>query len=98
MITAEYPTVTPPLAPPPVAPPPVATEPPHSLPRILLGLILVVAAFDVCFWGANAMGFSLAVFVPVLAGAILVNRENPWRRSTVAILALLAGACFATAI
>ena len=42
MITAEYPTVTPPAAPPPVAPPPVATEPPHSLPRILLGLILVV--------------------------------------------------------
>ena len=98
MITAEHPTVIPPLAPPPVAPPPVATEPPHSLPRILLGLILVVAAFDVCFWGANGMGFSVAVFVPVLAGAILVNRANPWRRTTVAILALLAGACWAAMI
>jgi hypothetical protein len=98
MITAEYPTVTPPLAPPPVAPPPVAIEPPHSVPRILLGLILVVAAFDVCFWGASGMGLSVAVFIPLLAGAILMNRENPWRRSTVAILALLAGACFATMI
>jgi hypothetical protein len=83
---------------PPPAPPPVATEPPHSLPRILLGLIAVVAAFDICFWGANAMGFSVAVFVPVLASVILANRENPWRRSTVAILVLLAGACVAAAI
>jgi hypothetical protein len=90
---AEHPTVIP-----PPAPPPVATEPPYSLPRILLGLILVVAAFDVCFWGANEMGFSLAVFIPVLAGAILVDRENPWRRSTMAILALLAGACWAAVV
>lgn len=94
---AEHPTVIPPLTPPP-APPPVATEPPHSLPRILLGLILVVAAFDSCFWLADSMGFSVAVFVPVLAGAILLNRENPWRRSTAVILALLVGACWAAAV
>jgi hypothetical protein len=83
---------------PPSVPPPSAVEPPHSLPRILLGLIAVVAAFDICFWGANGMGFSVGVFVPVLAAAILANRVNPWRRSTLAILALLAGACWAAMI
>jgi hypothetical protein len=58
----------------------------------------VVVAFDSCFWLASGMGFSVAVFVPVLAAAILANRENPWRRSTVAICALLAGACFAAMV
>jgi hypothetical protein len=96
-ITAEHPTVVPPLTPPPVSPP-VATEPPHSLPRILLGLIAVVIAFDVCFWGISALGFSVGVFVPVLAAAIVANRENSWRRSSGAICVLLAGACWAAMI
>jgi hypothetical protein len=97
MTTLEHPTVMPPPVPP--APPRAALEPPASLPRILLGLVLVVAAFDSCFWQVNGMGFSVAVFVPVLAAAILANRTRPrWRRSTVAILALLAGACWAAAI
>jgi hypothetical protein len=94
MITAEHPTV---LPPPP--PPLIASEPPYGLEKILLGLILVVAAFDICFWNVNGMGFSVAVFVPVLAAAILANREKSgWRRSTAWICALLAGACWAAAI
>jgi hypothetical protein len=97
MTTLEHPTVMPPPVPP--APPRAGLEPPASLPRILLGLVLVVAAFDSCFWQVNGMGFSVAVFVPVLGAAILANRTRPrWRRSTVAILALLAGACWAAAI
>ena len=91
----EPPNIT--IVPPPVAPP-VAKEPPHSLPRILLGLIFIVAMFDLCFWGVDSMGLSVAVFVPMLAVAILVNRVNPWRRSTLVIVALLAGACWAAAI
>src|SRR5271167_1742754 len=94
MITAEHPTVIP-----PPTPPLYAAEPPFELRRVLLGLILVVAAFDVCFWGANGMGFSVGVFVPVLAAAILANRVGlAWRRSTVVICTLLAGACWAAMI
>jgi hypothetical protein len=94
MIIADHPTIIP-----PPTPPLSASEPPFELRKVLLGLILVVAAFDLCFWNVNGMGFSVAVFVPVLAAAILANREAPgWRPSTVIICALLAGACWAAAI
>ncbi len=86
----------------PPVPPTVAQAPsgePFSLPKILLGLILVVAGFDACFWAVSALGFSLAVFVPLLAGAILFNRQKgSFRRSTMVIGALLAGACVETVI
>ncbi len=45
------------------------------------------------------MGFSMAVFVLILVGAVLVNRESlPRRRSSRLIIALLAGALLETAI
>ena len=41
----------------PFAPEPrVRLEPPVRLPRLLLGLALAVAVFDLCFWGASALG------------------------------------------
>jgi len=81
----------------PFAPEPrVNLEPPVRLPRLLLGLALAVAIFDLCFWGASAMGFSLAVFALALAGIILGNRESTGkRRSTGLLLALLFGAALA---
>jgi hypothetical protein len=67
--------------------------------RLLLGLAVVVAANDICFWNANAMGFSVAVFVLVLTGVILLNRENGGeRRRTGIVLALVLGAAVAAAI
>jgi hypothetical protein len=96
MITTDHPTVIPP---PPPTPPHAVSEPPFSLRKVLLGLILVVAAFDICFWDVKGMGFSIAVFVPVLAAAILANRDKPFfHRSTIWICLLLAGACWAAAI
>ena len=58
-----------------------------------------MAIFDLCFWGADSMGFSVAVFVLALAGIILGNRESQGgtRRGRL-ILALLAGAAVAAAI
>ena len=77
-----------------------APEPPVALPRLLLGLALAVALFDLCFWNiADSPGFSFAVFFPALAGIILANRP-PGRGSSRRwiILALLAGAAFEAAI
>ena len=89
-----------PSAPPPFAPTPrVNPGPPIRLPRLLIGLALAVAIFDLCFWGADSMGFSVAVFVLALAGIILGNRESQvgTKRGRL-ILALLAGAAVAAAI
>jgi MFS family permease len=74
-------------------------EPPVRLPRLLLGLALAVAIFDLCFWGINVWGFSVAVFFPALAGIILGNRESlGGRRTTSLLMVLLAGAAVAAAI
>jgi hypothetical protein len=97
---AENSTVIPPSAPPAIPAPAPAAEPPYSLPRIFLGLLLTVAACDYVFLNGHTIGgLALTVFVPVWAGAILFNRSG-WtrRRSTLAIGALLAGACLAAAI
>jgi hypothetical protein len=76
--------------------PRVNLEPPVRLPRLLLGLALAVAIFDLCFWGASALGFSLAVFSVSLAGIILGNRESAGKRKTIVLLlALLVGAAVA---
>jgi hypothetical protein len=91
----EHPTVIPDVA----ASAPPSVEPPYSLPRILLGVVLAVATFDLCFWGANGMGFSVAVFTAVLAAVILANREKlPWRRTTLVLGMLLAGGCWAAVV
>jgi hypothetical protein len=74
------------------------TEPVIRLPRLLLGLALAVAVFDLCFWGANSMGFSVAVFVLALAGIILGNREIPGGKYTVLLLGLLIGSAFAATV
>jgi hypothetical protein len=96
---AEDPTVIPPSAPPTTPAPAPAAEPPYSLARIFAGLLLVCAGFDFCFWQVGGMGLSVAVFVPMLAAAVLLNREDrTLRRSTVALGVLLTGACVATAV
>jgi hypothetical protein len=86
----------------PDAPLPVAkvtAEPPVRLGRLLSGLAVAVAAFDSCFWGVNSLGFSAAVFVAVLAAAILANRSPmSWRWTTKLIIALLAGAVMAAVL
>ena len=76
-----------------------AAEMPPRLGRLLSCLALVVAVFDCCFWRVNGMGFSVAVFILALAGLILANREG-WtrRKSSLQLLALLAGAAVAAAI
>ncbi len=95
--TTEVPPIT--LPPLPSAAPSLPGEPPYSLVKIFAGLALVVAAFDVCFWGVTGLGFSLGVFGLALAGAILLNREKALRRrSTVVIVTLLAGACGAAMV
>jgi Domain of unknown function (DUF4173) len=83
----------------PVPPAQTIPEPPARLGRLLPSLVLAVAAFDLCFWGVKAMGFSVAVFVLVFAAMILINRDA-WRkkRSSLLLLALLVGAAFATII
>ena len=73
-------------------------EPPVRLPRLLLGLALGVAIFDLCFWGVDSMGFSVAVFSIVLAGIILGNRESRGGTLTFVLLALLAVAAVAATI
>ena len=85
----------------PALPPPmrVNVEPPVRLPRLLLGLALAVAIFDLCFWGGDNWGFSVAVFFASLAGIILGNRESVGgRRTTRLLIALLAGAFVAASI
>jgi len=84
----------------PFAPEPrVNLEPPARLPRLLLGLALAVAIFDLCFWGASAMGFSLAVFALALAGIILGNRESMIHsRRGMLLLVLLFGAALAATV
>ncbi len=73
--------------------------PPVHLPRLLLGLALAVAIYDLCFWRSNDWGFSVAVFFAALAAIILGNRESPGgRRTTRLLLALLGGAVLAAAI
>ena len=74
-------------------------EPPVRLPRLLLGLALAVAIFDVCFWNIEFLGFSVVVFVIALAGIILHNRESrDGKGKARLILALLVGAVVAAAI
>lgn len=72
---------------------------PVHLSRILLGLIVAVSAFDLCFWGINSLGFSVSIFFLILAGVILTNRESSrWNLTTGIMLMLLAGAAFAATI
>lgn len=67
--------------------------------RVLIGLAVTAMTFDACFWDADAMGFSVAVFAFVLAAVILVNREpRPWTRTTRLMAGLWAGALFATVL
>jgi len=76
-----------------------STEPPLRLSRLLLGLAVAIAAFDSCFWRVNTMGFSMSIFVLVLAGIIMANRESSKAmRISRLLLALLAGAALAAAI
>ena len=74
---------------------------PVTLPRgVVPGLLLVVAAFDVCFWNGRWFpGLSLAVFFTVLTLAIWCNRRSVVgdRRSLVLLL-LLAGTLVETVI
>ncbi len=79
-------------------PPPVNLDPPVRLPRLLLGLALAVAVFDLCFWNIAAWGISVSLFFAALAGIILGNRESKLGRSTGIILVLLAGAIVEAAI
>jgi MFS family permease len=72
--------------------------PPVRLPRLLLGLALAVAIFDLCFWDVDAMGFSVAVFFLALAGIIMGNRESRGGKYTILLVALLVGASIAAAI
>lgn len=74
-------------------------EPLVRLPRLLLGLALAVAIFDLCFWGVDAQpGFSVSVFSLALTGIILGNRESWGGKYTTLLLALLAGGAIAAAI
>ena len=83
MITAEQPTgilrTMPPLP---------AIEPPFSLRSGLLGLVLVVAAFDLCFWGVHGYGLFRCGLRVVLAGAIMVNRGKTTGAALDVVLAL----------
>jgi hypothetical protein len=75
------------------------SQPPVRLLRLIVGLVAAVAAFDSCFWGVGGMGISVAVFVVVLAGLILRNRETlQGNKVLVLLLALLGGAVLATVI
>lgn len=83
----------------PFAPTPqVNVEPPVRLRRLLLGLAIAVAMFDLCFWDASAMGFSVAVFFAALAGIIMGNRESRGGKYTTVLLALLAGSAVVAAV
>ena len=74
-------------------------EPPVRLLRLMLGLALAVALFDLCFWGVEAFGFSVGLFFAVLAVIILGNRESARpRRTTRLLLTLLAGATIAALV
>lgn len=90
------------VGPTPVRIPPVDKPdpgPPVRLSRLLLGLALAVAIFDLCFWDIRAWGLSTAVFFLALAGIILGNRQSWSReRSTKLLLVLLVGALVATVI
>ena len=77
----------------------VVAQPPVRLVRLLSSLAVAVVAFDSCFWNVNAMGFSVAVFVLVLSGIILLNRDIRGEKRTMSfVLALLVGAVCAAAI
>jgi hypothetical protein len=82
----------------PQPPPRANAEPPVRLPRLLLGLALAVAFFDLCFWNIDSLGLSLGVFCLALAGAILTNRESRVGKLANFMLFLLAGAALAAAI
>lgn len=94
--------------PPPFTPPPTAAalplpnrpaEAPVHLPRLLLGLLVAVAAFDLCFWDVKAWGFSVAVFFLALGGVILANRDAvSWKGMTGLLVALLVGAAGAATL
>jgi hypothetical protein len=74
-------------------------EPPVHLSRLLSGLMVTIVAFDSCFWNVNSMGLSVAVFVVILAGVILANRQTlPGKLSVRGILILLAGGALGAAI
>ena len=101
MMTPPAPAVPPINALPPIPParPAKLIEPPFDLPRLLAGLVLGVGAFDFCFWGITGLGFSLGLFVALLTGVILGNRQRlrP-SRVTLGLLALLSGAVMAATL
>ncbi len=82
----------------PVIGPDIKKEPAVRLLRLLAGLIVIIATFDFCFWGIRDLGFSVAVFCPILAGVILVNRESRLKSTTKFMLMLLMGADLAAMI
>ncbi len=70
-----------------------------NLARLVLGLLLAVATFDLCFWKIHSLGLSLSLFTLVLAGIILNNRVGSDGKRTLRFLfALLAGAVIAAAL
>ena len=75
------------------------TESPVRLLRLLLSLAIIVGMFDLCFWGVQSLGFSMAVFFPMLTGIILANKNSfPWKRTTRFLLILLIGGVISAAI
>lgn len=73
--------------------------PPVRLPRLLLGLALAVAIFDLCFWQIdNTPGLSVAIFFAALVGIVLGNRESGGGKYTALLMVLLIGAVFAAVI
>jgi len=75
------------------------SEPPLRLFRLLGGLALVVATFDLCFWDAHHFGFCVAVFGLILTGALMANRASGAQKRTTRFMLLLAiGAALAAAV
>ena len=65
----------------------------------MLCLLVAVAIWDICFWKIDTAGFSVALFFVLLAGTILVSRENlRVKPTTWLLLLLLLGAAWAAVL
>ena len=74
----------------------VSSGPPTRLIRLLVGLAVTVFVFDVCFWGVASLGFSVGIFALMLAGVILLNRDEiRWTATVISLMLLLFGAIYA---
>jgi hypothetical protein len=61
--------------------------------------LVAVAIWDICFWNIDTAGFSVALFFVLLAGIILVSRENlRFKPTTLLLLVLLLGAAWAAVL